>query len=82
MNWKIYKQCIICEKELSKCECVRLNDIVGEDYTFPKYEEHNKDGRSCICTACNYAKGYNKRGKQVREKLLKLINNKKNVTNN
>lgn len=51
---------------------IKTKDLVGEDYTFPEFKEHNKNGTRCICQDCNFAIGYNKRGHEVLEKLNNL----------
>jgi hypothetical protein len=51
---------------------IKVDDLIGEDYTFQEFEEHNKDGARCICQQCNYALGYNKRGSEIKERLNNL----------
>lgn len=43
-----------------------FKNIIGDDYTFPEYAEHNPDGRKCICVDCNFARGYNLAKEQIR----------------
>ena len=63
--------CPLCKADTNKE--MDIKELIGEDYTFPEFEEHNKDGRACICMACNYAKGHKARGEQIKKRLLNEI---------
>lgn len=42
MEFKITKQCLGCFKKLEECECIRLNNIIGELYLFDGMCEWSK----------------------------------------
>ena len=52
---------------------IDIDDLIGKERTYPEYEEHNKNNTKCICVDCNFTRGYEVRGRQIKERLLELI---------
>ena len=47
-----------------------IDKIIGEDR---EPDKNHNEGPFCICTYCNDCYGYNRRGKQIRERLEKEL---------
>lgn len=44
--------------------------LVDKDRTYKEYEVHSENGkRVCICSECNFTRGYNKRGEEIRKEI-------------
>lgn len=59
---------------------MNLDNLLGEERTYPEYREHNKDGRTCVCAECAYTRGINNKRSEVLaniEELLKCIKSPK-----
>lgn len=59
---------------------MNLDNLLGEERTYPEYREHNKDG-VCVCAECAYTRGINVKRSEIKnniEELLKCIRLPKN----
>ena len=59
---------------------MNLDNLLGEERTYPEYREHNKDNTVCMCVDCAYTRGINTKRSEIKnniEELLKCLKSKK-----
>lgn len=65
-----------CKVENDLIPLSKVLEMIGEDRTYPEYEQHKHD--VCICTSCNRTWGINREKQNLRNALedYKKLNNK------